>query len=103
MQGSGGYAKRRMVGFPQLRYTWEVSRSDLCRRSTIIDSRLGWTCCRGKFINVGFGTDDEVATWDKMPLPDTNALRRKVDELEASGYRTNFTFDSSEGLGKQCS
>ena len=61
-------------------------------RSTIIDSRLGWTCFRGKFINMAFGTDDEVATWGKMEVPDTEALRSKVAELEENGIRTNFVF-----------
>ncbi|KAI0404023.1 hypothetical protein F4802DRAFT_569439 [Xylaria palmicola] len=59
---------------------------------TIIDSRLGWTCQQGKFMNIGFGTEDEVGKWGKMELPDTQALRAKVAELEADGFRTNFTF-----------
>lgn len=60
---------------------------------TIIDSRLGWTCEQGIFMNVGFGMEEEVASWDKMPLPDTETLRAKVAELEAGGFRTHFSYD----------
>jgi len=58
----------------------------------IIDSRLGWTCQDGGFMNIGLGKDEEVAKWGKMKLPDTEPLRAKVDELENCGFRTNFTF-----------
>lgn len=60
---------------------------------TIIDSRLGWTCEAGGFMNIGLGDDREVAEWIKMQLPDTKPLRAKVDELESLGFRTNFTFE----------
>lgn len=60
--------------------------------SAIIDSRLGWTCQDGGFMNIGLGKDEEVAKWGKMKLPDTEPLRAKVDELENCGFRTNFTF-----------
>ncbi|KAJ2992529.1 hypothetical protein NUW58_g2134 [Xylaria curta] len=69
---------------------------------TIIDSRLGWTCDKGKFMNIGFGTEDEVRSWDKMPLPDTVTLKAKVAELEAHGFRTNFTFEQyQQSLDKE--
>ncbi|KAH7016275.1 uncharacterized protein B0I36DRAFT_254484 [Microdochium trichocladiopsis] len=59
----------------------------------IIDSRLGWTCRHGKFINIAFGTDEEVATWAKMSLPDMEDLRSKVSKLQEQGFRLNFKFE----------
>lgn len=64
-----------------------------CFAALLLIADLAGRVARGKFLNIGFGTDDEVATWDKMPLPDTKLLRLKVDELEARGHRTNFTFE----------
>lgn len=43
-------------------------------------------------MNIGYGSDEEVAEWGKMKLPDTDALRKKVAELEKQGCRTNFTY-----------
>ena len=65
---------------------------ELTTTSTIIDSRLGWTCEAGGFMNVGLGNDEEVAEWDKMQLPDTDTLRAKVAELESRGLKTNFDY-----------
>jgi hypothetical protein len=44
-------------------------------------------------MNIGFGTDDEVASWARMELPNTNELKSKVYELEeAQGLKTHFVF-----------
>lgn len=57
-----------------------------------MDSRLGFTILEGYGINIGFVTQDEVQMWAKMELPDLDALRRKVDEMERKGIGTNFKF-----------
>ncbi|ATY65412.1 hypothetical protein A9K55_002149 [Cordyceps militaris] len=54
--------------------------------------RVGWTCERGGFMNIALGTDEQVAEWGWMELPDTQALRSKVAELESQGFRGHFTF-----------
>ncbi|KAM3549293.1 hypothetical protein ARSEF4850_008934 [Beauveria asiatica] len=59
---------------------------------TIIDSRLGWTCEAGGFMNIALASDEEVAEWGWMELPDTQPLRSKVAELESQGFRTHFIF-----------
>lgn len=64
----------------------------LTTTSTIIDSRLGWTCEGGGVMNIGLGSDEEVAKWGEMELPDSGALRSKVAELESQGFRTNFIY-----------
>lgn len=43
-------------------------------------------------MSIGLGKDEEVAEWGGMELPDTEALRAKVAELESRGFRTNFTY-----------
>lgn len=43
-------------------------------------------------MNIGFGSDEEVAKWGQMELPDSGAIRAKVAELESKGFRTNFTY-----------
>ncbi len=43
-------------------------------------------------MNIGLGHDEEVAKWGEMELPDSDALRTKVAELESQGFRTNFTY-----------
>ncbi len=83
----GRYAKWRIVGLPA---TNEVLLTN--HRSAIIDSRLGWTCEDGGFMNIGLGKEDEVAKWGEMELPDTEANRVKVAELESRGFRTNFIY-----------
>lgn len=43
-------------------------------------------------MNIGLGSDEEVAKWGEMELPDSGALRSKVAELESQGFRTNFIY-----------
>jgi hypothetical protein len=61
--------------------------------STIIDSRIGWTYeCGEGFMNIGLGVEEEVQEWGPMRLPDTQALRVKIAELESRGFRTKFAY-----------
>ncbi|KAH7108716.1 hypothetical protein B0J13DRAFT_517182 [Dactylonectria estremocensis] len=58
----------------------------------IMDSRLGFTIPQGYVVNIGFATESEIQFWAKMELPDSEALRAKVDELRRRRFETNFTF-----------
>lgn len=61
--------------------------------STIIDSRLGWTYEGGEgFMNLGIAEDEEVRIWRPMEVPDTQAIRAKVAELEGLGFRTKISY-----------
>ncbi|CAG9956759.1 unnamed protein product [Clonostachys rosea f. rosea IK726] len=64
---------------------------------TIIDSRIGWTYEKGGgFMNIALGEDGEVQNWGNMELPDTQALRAKVAELESRGFSTRFVYINYE-------
>lgn len=43
-------------------------------------------------MNIGLGVEEEVQEWGPMRLPDTQALRDKVAELENRGFRTKFAY-----------
>lgn len=51
-------------------------------------------------MNVGLGEDREVQEWYPMQLPDTQALRAKVAELERRGLSTKFVFIQAKSLSK---
>jgi hypothetical protein len=70
--------------------------------STIIDSRIGWTYEAGEgFMNIALGVEEEVNEWGAMKLPDTQALRAKVADLESRGFRTRFAFEDIHKIRSQ--
>ncbi|CAI6043491.1 unnamed protein product [Clonostachys chloroleuca] len=55
--------------------------------------RLGWTYEGGEgFMNLGIAEDEEVRIWRPMEVPDTQAIRAKVAELEGLGFRTKISY-----------
>ena len=68
--------------------------------SSLIDSRTGWSCEVGEFMVIGLGIKEEVAGWQKMELPDSAPLRKKLAELESLGFVGNFEFadDSAKAI-----
>jgi hypothetical protein len=40
----------------------------------------------------GFATQEELAEWDKMHLPNVENLRRKVAQIESTTIGVNFDF-----------
>jgi hypothetical protein len=69
---------------------------------TIIDSRIGWTYEAGEgFMNIALGVEEEVNEWGAMKLPDTQALRAKVADLESRGFRTRFAFEDIHKIRSQ--
>lgn len=58
----------------------------------IRDARLSVKIVEGYTITFIFATDDLVATWPKMLLPNTDALKDRVAEMESPDIGVNFAF-----------
>ncbi|PNY23835.1 Uncharacterized protein TCAP_06223 [Tolypocladium capitatum] len=63
----------------------------------IRDARLCVSITEGYAITFGFATEDLVAGKPKMLLPNLNALKRKVAEMESPGIGVNFAFVNRDG------
>ncbi|POR30956.1 Uncharacterized protein TPAR_08841 [Tolypocladium paradoxum] len=63
----------------------------------IRDARLCVRIAEGYAITFGFATQDLVTGKPKMLLPNLNALKRKVAEMEGPGIGVNFAFANRDG------
>jgi len=75
-----------------------LTRVLTCHRA-IMDSRLGFTVLNGFCVNVGFASESEIRYWAKMELPDSEALRTKVEELKRRSFDINVLFASEIAVG----
>ncbi|KAJ3494997.1 hypothetical protein NLG97_g3709 [Lecanicillium saksenae] len=66
----------------------------------IMDARLGFEIRTGYAITFMFGTEDVVASWPKIVLPNSAVLAKKIEIMEARSKRIglNITFHEEGGL-----
>lgn len=65
--------------------------SDLSR--VIFDARVAFEIQKGYAITFMFATEEVVAKWAKIALPNTIEIKRKVDELESLSTHIGFNFE----------
>jgi len=58
----------------------------------IIDGRLGFEMIQGNTVMAGFATEEELKLWEKMLLPKTTSLMRKIKEMESKQIGINVEF-----------
>jgi hypothetical protein len=69
-----------------------IIRANECHRA-ILDGALRFTTIQGKAIMFGFADREELKEWGKMHLPNNQALKQKVAQMESSTIGVNFDFD----------
>ena len=72
-----------------------VCSDTACR--VILDARLGFEIRQGYAITFMFATDDVLAAWPKMILPNLRMLIEKVADMESPKIGVNFEFKGSAG------
>ncbi|KAK5212200.1 hypothetical protein LTR41_002442 [Exophiala xenobiotica] len=66
----------------------------------ILDARLGFETKKGYAITFMFATDEVLAGWPKMILPDSPGLVAKVIDMKSPKIGVNFAFRGSTGSSK---